>query len=159
MSVCHHLPSNNTPCQGSPLLRTNKHFDGLAQEFGVDAVVPTRGWWCQFRSSSMVKRRSNVCRRHDCGDFRSRSLASSDIVPCASSEHATCRGSDKSLVTQHELWKDQRDSTRQARISGSLVRTTKAQSSVCELQQQHCVNNMCSTLRLQSCDKHHLFHT
>ena len=78
-------------------------------------------------TSSVFTRRSSVCRRHDWSDLRSRPLASSGMVPFPSRGSATCRGVDKSLVTLRELWKDLRDSTREARISGSLFRTNRAQ--------------------------------
>ena len=76
--------------------------------------------------SSVLERRSKVCRRNDCSDFRSRSSVSSGIVPRASRSSASRHGLDRSLVTLCELPEEFN-----LHAHGSQVLLTNAQSTLC----------------------------
>ena len=98
--------------------------------------------------SSTVTRRSSVCRRHDCSASRSRSWASSGMVPSASRGLASRREFDKRIVTQRELPKrrgGEGKTTRQTRISGSAssaacASSSKTQTIACSICRWRCGN-------------------
>ena len=109
-----HDTVTSTWCSFSPNQRLNEQDPLLRTRHAVD----TRAWHqtvkvtqrhCQESRCpchSTVTRRSSICRRHDCRDFRSCCLASSGRVPCVRVNQQRVVGLTKSLVTLLDKWKD-----------------------------------------------------